>query len=68
MPPRMLGLAAKRSGYFGVESATEEVGMSASYWEHVAPIRNWKVQAEYRVAPSHVAARVQRLQDVHRLG
>ena len=47
MAERMLNLAAKQSGYLGVESAYENVGITVSYWQDLDSIKAWKQQAEH---------------------
>lgn len=54
MADRMLELAATMPGYLGVESArgTDGFGITVSYWTDEASIRNWKANAEHRIAQS----------------
>jgi heme-degrading monooxygenase HmoA len=47
MAHRMLELAALQSGFLGVESATEEVGITVSYWTDLDSIKHWKTNAEH---------------------
>ena len=46
----MLDLASKQPGYLGIESATNEVGITVSYWADLASIRHWKLQADHQIA------------------
>lgn len=49
---RMVELAASMPGYLGVESvrAADGAGITVSYWESEAAIRDWKAQAEHSEA------------------
>ena len=47
---RMVELAHEQPGFLGVESAREEIGITVSYWESLEAIRDWKQQAEHRMA------------------
>lgn len=50
MANAMVELAAKQPGYLGVESARNEVGITVSYWDSLAAIKNWKQVAEHIIA------------------
>lgn len=50
MVGRMLKMAAEQSGYLGVESAREGLGITVSYWRSLEDIANWKRVAEHREA------------------
>jgi heme-degrading monooxygenase HmoA len=49
---RMVELAKIQPGYLGIESArgTDGFGITVSYWESEAAIRNWKQHAEHLIA------------------
>lgn len=47
MSERMVALAAQQSGFLGVESAREGVGITVSYWRDLESIRAWKAHAEH---------------------
>ncbi len=47
MAARMLELAAMQSGFLGVESARDGLGITVSYWTDLESIRNWKLNAEH---------------------
>jgi heme-degrading monooxygenase HmoA len=49
---RMVELAKEQPGYLGVESARglDGFGITVSYWESEAAIRNWKAHAEHLIA------------------
>jgi len=44
---RMLELAQQQSGFIGVEAAREDVGITVSYWQDIASIRQWKSNTEH---------------------
>ena len=55
MADRMVELAHGQPGFLGVESARNEpgqrsLGITVSYWESLDAIRNWKQNAEHRIA------------------
>ncbi|WP_282048567.1 antibiotic biosynthesis monooxygenase family protein [Maribacter aquivivus] len=43
-------LAKKQSGYIGIESARQEIGITVSYWESLNAIHDWKQQADHLLA------------------
>ncbi len=47
MANRMVELAKQQSGFLGVESAREEVGITVSYWADLESIKNWKANTEH---------------------
>ena len=47
---RMLELAAEQPGFLGVESVREDLGITVSYWADLQSIKQWKAQAEHRLA------------------
>ena len=47
---RMVELAAQQSGFLGVESAREELGITISYWSDLDSIKAWKRNAEHLLA------------------
>jgi heme-degrading monooxygenase HmoA len=55
MADRMVELAAEQQGYLGIESARDEVGfgITVSYWNSLEAIRNWRAQAEHRIAQEY---------------
>jgi len=52
MAERMVQLAAQQPGYVGVESTRGDdgFGITVSYWESEAAIRNWKANSEHQQA------------------
>jgi heme-degrading monooxygenase HmoA len=57
MAEKMAALAAQQPGYLGMESArgADGFGITVSYWESEAAIRNWKAHTEHLVAQSNGA-------------
>ncbi|MDX1911835.1 MAG: antibiotic biosynthesis monooxygenase [Saprospiraceae bacterium] len=53
MAERMVELAAQQPGYLGMESVRDGLGITVSYWESLEAIRNWKVNAEHRLAQQY---------------
>lgn len=47
---RMLDLAARQSGFLGVESAREAVGITVSYWRDLDAIQAWREHVEHTEA------------------
>ena len=50
MANKMVNLAKKQSGFLGVESVREEIGITVSYWKDLESIRNWKENLEHLFA------------------
>lgn len=52
MADRMVELASQQPGYLGIESArgTDGLGITISYWESLEAIRQWRENAEHRIA------------------
>ena len=46
----MLELAKKQPGFLGIESARAEIGITVSYWSDLESIKQWKEQAEHKIA------------------
>ena len=51
---RMVELAARQSGFLGVESVrgADGFGITVSYWATLEDIAAWKAQGEHRIAQS----------------
>lgn len=47
---RMVELAQLQDGFLGLESARNKIGITISYWRDLESIRNWKHQAEHKLA------------------
>lgn len=50
MAQKMVELAANQSGYLGVESAREGIGITVSYWSDIESIQQWKADYEHQEA------------------
>ncbi len=50
MADLMVELASQQTGFLGVDSARQEVGITVSYWEDEASIRAWYKNAEHNIA------------------
>lgn len=50
MAERMVELVQRQSGFLGMESARDGVGITVSYWRDLESIRNWKVELEHKEA------------------
>ena len=50
MADKMMELAKSQSGFLGVESAREQLGITVSYWKDLESIQNWKDNLEHKVA------------------
>ena len=50
MAARMDELAKEQSGYLGIESAREDLGITVSYWKDLESIRRWHENGEHRLA------------------
>ncbi len=47
MAIKMETLAKQQSGFLGVESARNEIGITVSYWESLEAIANWKQNLDH---------------------
>ena len=50
MADRMVSLANQQSGFLGIESAREGLGITVSYWSDLDSIKKWKKQVDHREA------------------
>lgn len=50
MSTKMMDLAAQQSGFLGVESARQELGITVSYWRDLESIKRWKLNIEHQKA------------------
>ena len=50
MADKMMELAKSQSGFLGVESAREQLGITVSYWEGLESIQKWRDNLEHQVA------------------
>lgn len=46
----MVELAMKQSGYLGIESARDGLGITVSYWASLDAIKEWKAQVQHAAA------------------
>ncbi|ACR14607.1 antibiotic biosynthesis monooxygenase family protein [Teredinibacter turnerae] len=53
MAKRMVELALAQPGFLGMESAREQLGITVSYWRSLEDIKNWKQNAEHRIAQQY---------------
>lgn len=47
---RIVELACEQDGFLGVESARNEIGITASYWRDLESIQKWKEHTEHSIA------------------
>ena len=50
MAKKMENLAKKQTGFIGIDSARENVGITVSYWESLEVIKIWKQNSEHLIA------------------
>lgn len=50
MADEMEELARQQTGFIGIESARDGLGITVSYWESLEAIANWKSNMDHRVA------------------
>jgi len=50
MAQKMEDLARTQSGFLGIDSAREGVGITVSYWESLEAIKTWKQHSEHLIA------------------
>ncbi len=53
MAELMVALASEQGGFLGIESAREELGITVSYWQDLASIKQWKAHAKHRIAQKY---------------
>lgn len=47
---RMINLAKEQEGFLGIESASENLGITVSYWRDLESIKKWKMNSEHLIA------------------
>jgi heme-degrading monooxygenase HmoA len=47
MAERMEYLAKNQTGFLGINSARNDIGITISYWESLEDIKNWKQQTDH---------------------
>ena len=50
MSKTMTELAKQQSGYLGMDSARNEIGITVSYWDSLEAIKHWKQQTDHSIA------------------
>ncbi|WP_370477535.1 antibiotic biosynthesis monooxygenase family protein [Tamlana flava] len=50
MANKMETLAKQQTGYLGMDSARNNVGITVSYWKNLEAIKNWKQQSDHVIA------------------
>ena len=50
MAEQMLDLAKKQTGFLGLDSARDKMGITVSYWKDLDSIRQWKEQLDHQHA------------------
>ena len=50
MASAMVNLAAQQSGYLGMETARDSIGITVSYWENLEAIAAWQRNAAHLIA------------------
>jgi heme-degrading monooxygenase HmoA len=47
---RMVELASRQTGFLGIESVREDVGITVSYWSDLDSIKQWKANMAHQEA------------------
>ncbi|MEH6764314.1 antibiotic biosynthesis monooxygenase family protein [Aequorivita antarctica] len=50
MAELMETLAKQQSGFLGIESARNEIGITVSYWQNLESIKSWKANLDHLFA------------------
>lgn len=50
MANKMMHLAQKQDGFLGVESVSNEMGITVSYWQDLKAIKKWKLNTDHAIA------------------
>lgn len=50
MADLMENLAKQQTGFLGIESARNEIGITVSYWQNLESIKNWKANLDHLTA------------------
>lgn len=53
MAQQMVDLAEKQSGFLGMESARDGLGITVSYWRDLDSIKNWKANSQHLIAQKY---------------
>jgi len=46
----MSQLAKQQEGFLGMESASDEIGITVSYWKDLPSIKKWKENTDHKIA------------------
>jgi heme-degrading monooxygenase HmoA len=50
MSDKMIELASRQDGFLGIETASEGIGITVSYWRDLDDVKKWKTNTEHSVA------------------
>ena len=50
MADLMVKMASEQDGFLGMESVSNEMGITISYWANIESIKNWKENSNHRIA------------------
>ena len=50
MADKMVEIAKQQDGFLGVESVSDEIGITVSYWRDLESIKKWKENTDHSVA------------------
>ncbi len=53
MNDKLIELIQKHPGYLGHESAREGIGITAAYFDSLESIKNWKTEADHKLAQQY---------------
>lgn len=54
---QMVQLASEQSGFLGIESARNDIGITVSYWRDLASISAWRNQMQHKEAQQNGKAK-----------
>lgn len=50
MADLMVKMASEQAGFLGMESVSNEMGITISYWANLESIKNWKENSNHKIA------------------
>ena len=50
MAELMITLAQEQTGFLGIETARENLGITVSYWKDLESIKQWKINSDHQIA------------------
>jgi heme-degrading monooxygenase HmoA len=53
MAQLMVEMASKQDGFLGIESVSNEMGITISYWANLESIKQWKENSIHKIAQEH---------------